>query len=240
MSGRELRRETVAIHSGLEPEVTTGAIQPPIFQTSTYAQSGFAEHKGYEYARTSNPTREALETALAAIEAPDEERTTEAICFSSGMAAISAIVDLLDSGDSILTVDDLYGGTVRFLRDVVSRRGITTQYNPMTEVNQCTSKDVLGEAVKLFDRIGTAATKMLWVETPTNPLLRIHDLEALCNAAKKRGWTTVVDNTFASPILQNPLSCGADLVVHSTTKYVGGHSDVIGGAVITANPVLAE
>jgi len=220
----ERGESTRAVHTAGDPEATTGAVQPPIFQTSTYVQSDFAVHQGYEYSRTQNPTRDALETAVAELESPDAPAHGSA--FSSGMAAISAITQLLKSGDHILAASDLYGGTARLFDDILAKFGVSTTYSELGpgELEACAQKN----------------TRVLWLESPTNPLLNIHDIESLSQAAHERGWLVVVDNTFASPVLQRPLQLGADIVVHSTTKYIAGHSDVIGGCVVTRDDGLNE
>jgi cystathionine beta-lyase/cystathionine gamma-synthase len=215
---------TRSVHAGSSPEQVTGAKVEPIFQTVTYVQSGFAEHSGYEYSRTQNPTREALEAAIAELESPGEP--AHGIAFGSGMAAISAITQLLEAGDHILAASDLYGGTGRLFDDVLSRFRVETTYS------------FLGEGD--LEELAQENTKMLWLETPTNPLLNIHDISALAGKAHARGWLVVVDNTFASPLLQRPLDLGADIVVHSTTKYISGHSDVIGGCIVVRDDALAE
>ncbi|MDC0055882.1 PLP-dependent aspartate aminotransferase family protein [Deltaproteobacteria bacterium] len=215
---------TRSVHAAMDPEEVTGSVQPPIFQTSTYVQEDFSVHKGYEYARTHNPTREALEKAMAELESPNTPAT--GICFGSGMAAITAVSQLLSSGDHIIACDDLYGGTVRLFDQVLSRYGIETTYSKLSE----------GE----IEKIAQENTKVLWLESPTNPLLSIHDIKQLSSQAKARGWIVVVDNTFASPVLQRPLDLGADIVLHSTTKYIGGHSDVVGGCVIMRDKELIE
>ena len=215
---------TRSVHAAMNPEEVTGSVQPPIFQTSTYVQEDFSVHKGYEYARTHNPTREALEKAMAELESPNNPAT--GICFGSGMAAITAVSQLLSSGDHIIACDDLYGGTVRLFDQVLSRYGIETTYSKLSEGD--------------LEKIAQENTKVLWLESPTNPLLRIHDIKQLSSQAKARGWMVVVDNTFASPVLQRPLDLGADIVLHSTTKYIGGHSDVVGGCVIMRDKELIE
>lgn len=187
----------------------------PIFQTSTYVQDAPAVHKGYEYSRVSNPTRTALEENLAALEG-----ARHGICFSSGVAATDAICKSLRPGDRVVAMNDLYGGTVRLFRQVYEPFGITFSFVDMTDL------EAVEEAL-------TEDTKLMWVETPTNPLLRIVDIRALSELAETRGVTVAVDNTFASPFLQRPLDLGADISMHSTTKYIGGHSDVIGGAIMT-------
>ena len=213
---------TKAIHAGIEPDPSTGAIMTPIFQTSTYVQAAPGDHKGYEYARTQNPTRTVLEKNLAAL-----ENGVDAICFSSGLAAQDAVMKLLQSGDEIVSCNDLYGGSYRQMVKVYSRFGITAKF-----VDMSNPKNV-AKAI-------TKKTKLIWLETPTNPMLSIIDLAALCAIAKEKGVMTCVDNTFASPYLQNPLDLGADIVLHSATKYIGGHSDVIHGCLITSNDELAK
>ncbi len=213
---------TKVIHAGIEPDPSTGAIMTPIFQTSTYVQAAPGDHKGYEYARTQNPTRSALEKNLAAL-----ENGTDAICFSSGLAAQDAAIKLLQTGDEVLSVNDLYGGSYRQMVRVYGPWGLKSRYIDMTDASGV-------EAA-----IGPD-TKMLWIETPTNPMLSIVDIEAVCAVARKRGILTLVDNTFASPYLQNPLDLGADIVLHSATKYIGGHSDVVHGCLIVKDTALAE
>lgn len=216
-----MKFNTKVIHAGIEPDPTAGAIMTPIYQTSTYVQSAPGVHKGYEYARTHNPTRRTLETNLAALESG-----RYGICFASGLAAMDAVIKLFKSGDEILSVNDLYGGSYRQMRRVYGGFGLKSRFIDMNDpasIEQQLSKD----------------TKLLWLETPTNPMLNIVDIEAICSIAKRHGILTCVDNTFASPYLQRPLELGADLVLHSATKYLGGHSDVIHGAVITNNEELA-
>ncbi|MCC6411304.1 MAG: cystathionine gamma-synthase [Saprospiraceae bacterium] len=213
---------TKVIHAGIEPDPSTGAIMTPIFQTSTYVQAAPGDHKGYEYARTQNPTRTALETNLAAL-----ENGTDAICFSSGLAAQDAVIKLLNPGDEVLSVNDLYGGSYRQMVRVWGPWGLKSRYIDMSD------PAVVAGSI-------TAETKMLWIETPTNPMLNIVDIEALCAVARSKDVLTVVDNTFASPYLQNPLDLGADIVLHSATKYIGGHSDVVHGCLITKNAELAQ
>ncbi len=206
---------TRAVHAGQAPDPSTGAVMTPIYQTSTYAQSAPGVHQGHEYARVTNPTRSALEGNLAALES-----ARFGICFASGVAATDAIVRCLRPGDHILASNDLYGGTYRLMRQVFGPFGIESDFVDMSDLS------VVKAAFK-------PNTKLVWIETPTNPLVRVVDLKALCDMAHAHGAVAAVDNTFASPILQRPLEWGADLVVHSTTKYLGGHSDVIGGAVCT-------
>ena len=207
--------ETRAIHVGQEPEPTTGAVVVPIYQTSTFAQPAVGEHTGYEYARTGNPTRTALQECLASLEG-----TEQAVCFASGLAAEDAIFRTLSPGDHVVMADDVYGGTWRQIAQVHTRWGI--------EVTAVDLADL--DAVRAA--MGPQ-TKLLWAETPSNPLLKVLDLAALAEIAHERGARLVADNTFATPYLQQPTTLGADLVVHSTTKYLGGHSDVVGGAVCT-------
>lgn len=212
---------TKVIHSGIEPDPSTGAIMTPIFQTSTYVQAAPGDHKGYEYARTQNPTRSALEKNLAAL-----ENGLHAICFASGLAAQDAVMKLLSTGDEIVACNDLYGGSYRQMVRVYAQMGIKSRF-----VDMYTARNLRREITK--------KTKLLWIETPTNPMLNIIDIEAVCQIAREKGVMTVVDNTFASPYLQNPLDLGADIVLHSATKYIGGHSDVVHGCLIVKNEELA-
>jgi cystathionine gamma-synthase len=207
--------ETAAIHVGQDPEPTTGAVVVPIFQTSTFAQPRVGEHLGYEYARTGNPTRTALQECLAALEG-----TERAVCFASGLAAEDAVFRLLAPGDRVVMAGDVYGGTWRQVDKVHRRFGIDTDPVDLTDL------DAVAAAM-------TPETRLLWAETPSNPLLQILDLAALAEIAHDHDARLVVDNTFATPYLQRPTELGADIVVHSTTKYLGGHSDVVGGAVCT-------
>lgn len=213
---------TKAIHAGIEPDPTTGAIMTPIYQTSTYVQASPGDHKGFEYARTHNPTRKALETNLAAL-----ENGLDAICFASGLAAMDAVMKLLSPGDEIISTNDLYGGSYRQMVRVYGKFGIQSKFIDMS----------LAENI---EKAITPATKLIWIETPTNPMLNIVDIEAICDIAKKHGVMTCVDNTFASPYLQNPLDLGADLVLHSATKYIGGHSDVVHGCIIVKTQEMAD
>ena len=208
------RFATVCLHAGQEPDPSTGAIITPIFQTSTYVQEAVGKHKGYEYARTQNPTRSALEANLAAIEGG-----RAAFAFASGMSAIQAIVSRLSTGDHVVVTDNTYGGTFRLFDKVITRYGITFSFVDTSDL-------------AATERAMTPRTRLLFVETPTNPVLRLSDLGALAELASRFGATFAVDNTFASPCLQRPLALGAHLVVHSTTKYLNGHSDSIGGVVI--------
>lgn len=213
---------TKAIHAGVEPDPSTGAIMTPIYQTSTYVQEAPGVHQGYEYARTQNPTRTVLEKNLAAL-----ENGADAVCYGSGLAAMDAILKLFHPGDEIVSTDDLYGGSYRLMTKVFSKFGLKPKFVDMSDP---------AELSQHFNE----NTKLLWVETPTNPMLKIIDIEAVVAEAKKRDILVCVDNTFASPYLQNPLDWGADMVLHSATKYLGGHSDLVLGAVITKNADLAE
>jgi cystathionine beta-lyase/cystathionine gamma-synthase len=209
-----MRFATVCLHAGQKPDPSTGAIITPIFQTSTYVQDALGEHKGFEYARTQNPTRAALEANLAAIEGGKGARA-----YASGMAAISAITSRLQSGDHVVVTDNTYGGTYRLFERVLTRYGLTFSYVDTSD---------LAATEAAF----TPATKLVFVETPTNPVMRLTDIAAVAGLARRHSAKLVVDNTFASPCLQRPLDLGADMVVHSTTKYLNGHSDSIGGVVI--------
>jgi cystathionine beta-lyase/cystathionine gamma-synthase len=213
---------TKVIHAGIEPDPGTGAVMTPIYQTSTYAQESPGVHKGYEYARTQNPTRSVLEKNLAAL-----ENGTDAICFSSGLAAMDAILKMLKPGDEIVSTNDLYGGSYRLMVRIYEKYGIKAHFVGMN--NPADVEAAMNEN-----------TKLLWVETPTNPMLNIVDIEAVCAIAKQHNVISCVDNTFASPYLQNPLDLGADMVLHSATKYLGGHSDVVHGAVIVKDESLAS
>ena len=214
--------ETLAIHSGQEPEPTTGAVVVPIFQTSTFVQEAVGKHKGYEYARTGNPTRAALETCLASLEAG-----RWGLAFASGMAASDAVAHLLARGDHVVMGDDVYGGTYRLFARVFDRAGIDFAAVDMRRL------DAVRKAMR-------SATKLVWIETPSNPLLKVLDIAAIVEIAHRGGALALADNTFASPYLQQPLKLGADLVLHSTTKYLGGHSDVVGGALAGNDPELRE
>ena len=218
-----MRFATKAIHVGQEPDPTTGSTIVPIYQTSTYTQEAPGQHKGYEYSRTANPTRTALEECVASLEGGEY-----GLAFASGLAATVATMSLLSPGDHVVAGDDLYGGTYRLFDKVLARSGgLEFTYADTTHP----------EAVEKALR---PETKLLWIETPTNPLLTISDIEELSETARERGAVVAVDNTFASPYFQRPLSLGADIVVHSTTKYMGGHSDVIGGVVVTSKPDFYE
>ncbi len=213
---------TKVIHAGVSPDPLTGAVMTPIYQTSTYAQDGPGNHKGYEYARTQNPTRDALQKNLAAL-----ENGNYAICFSSGMAATTTVMQLLQPKDEVISTNDLYGGSYRVFTKVFEKYGLGYHFVSMDHIDEIESK--INEN-----------TKMIWVETPTNPMLNIIDIAAVCELAQKYKLLVCVDNTFASPYLQNPLDLGADIVLHSATKYLGGHSDVVHGAVIVKDKALAD
>ncbi len=208
---------TRAVHAGQKPDPSTGAVMTPVYLTSTYVQEAPGVHKGFEYSRTQNPTRKALEENLAALEGGDY-----GLCFASGMAAISAVISTLNSGDHVVSGNDLYGGTYRVFTKVFERFGISFDFVDTTDA------EAVSQAL-------TPKTKLLWLETPTNPLLNITDIAEISKLAHEKNVAVAVDNTFATPYLQEPLSLGADLVVHSSTKYIGGHSDVVGGAVITSD-----
>ena len=214
---------TRAIHAGQSPDPTTGAVMPPIYAVSTYAQESPGVHKGYEYSRTQNPTRMAWERCIA-----DLESGTQGYAFASGMAATATLMDLLDSGSHVLAMDDLYGGTFR-LFERVRRRSAALDF---TFADLTDAKTTLA-AIR-------PGTRMIWIESPTNPLLRLVDITAIAEIGRKRGILTVVDNTFATPWIQRPLELGADIVVHSATKYLNGHSDMIGGIAVVADAALAE
>jgi cystathionine gamma-lyase len=213
---------TLAVHAGVEPDPTTGAIMTPIYQSSTFVHESPGVHKGYEYARTGNPTRTALEKALAKLEGADF-----GLCFGSGMAATTTILQMLNPGDEVVSTNDLYGGTYRAFTQVFQRFGIKFTFVNMMDVAQ------VAQAL-------TPQTKLVWIETPSNPMLNVVDIAAVAQLANDNGAQAVVDNTFASPYLQNPLSLGASIVLHSVTKYLGGHSDTIMGATITNDSGLYE
>jgi cystathionine gamma-lyase len=222
MSNNNYKLDTKLIHAGVSPDPVTGAIMTPIYQTSTYVQAAPGDHKGYEYARTQNPTRNALQNALAAIEGGKF-----GLCFGSGMAATDAVIKLLKPGDEVIVSNDLYGGTYRIMTKVFANYGINFHFIGMQDAHRI-SKYITGN------------TKMIWIETPTNPLLNVIDIAACAEIAKKLDLLLVCDNTFASPYLQNPLAHGADIVLHSATKYLGGHSDVVHGALIMNDAGLEE
>ncbi len=217
-----MRAGSKYIHAGTEPDPSTGAIMTPIYQTSTYVQSAPGQHKGYEYARSQNPTRKALEDALAVI-----ENGKYGLAFSSGVAATDAVIKLLAPGDEVIAGNDMYGGTYRLFTKVFEKFGIKFHYVDMHDPAN-------------IEKAVNDNTKLIWIETPTNPLINITDIEAVATIAKKHSALLCVDNTFASPYLQNPLDLGADIVMHSSTKYLGGHSDVIQGALIMNDADLRE
>jgi cystathionine beta-lyase len=213
---------TKAIHAGVEPDPTTGAIMTPIYQTSTYVQSSPGDHKGYEYSRTHNPTRTQLQNSLAAL-----ENGKHALCFASGMAAIDAVIKTLKPGDEVISTNDLYGGSYRIFTKVFQNYGIKFHFTNMS--NLANIEELVNEN-----------TRMIWVETPTNPLLNIIDIKGCAAIARKHNLLLVADNTFATPYLQTPLDLGADIVMHSLTKYMSGHSDVVMGALIVKNDDLHQ
>ncbi len=220
--GGKARFETLAIHAGQRPDPVTGAVMTPVYLTSTYVQSSPGEHKGYEYSRTHNLTRHALQDCLAALEG-----ATHGLAFASGLAATDALLHLLDAGDHVVYSDDVYGGTFRLFDKVFRRHGLS-----FTPVDASDPANV--------ERAMTPRTRMVWLESPTNPMLKIADLAAIAAIARARGATSVVDNTFATPFFQRPLALGIDVVCHSTTKYLNGHSDVVGGAVLTSDAALYQ
>ncbi|WP_447899709.1 cystathionine gamma-synthase [Stenotrophomonas sepilia] len=221
---RALALATLAIHGGQSPDPSTGAVMPPIYATSTYAQSSPGEHQGFEYSRTHNPTRFAYERCVASLEGG-----TRGFAFASGMAASSTVIELLDAGSHVVAMDDIYGGSFRLFERVRRRTaGLDFSFVDLTDL-------------AAFEASITSKTKMVWIETPTNPMLKIVDIGAVAAIAKRHGLIVVVDNTFASPMLQRPLELGADLVLHSATKYLNGHSDMVGGMVVVGdNAPLAE
>jgi cystathionine beta-lyase/cystathionine gamma-synthase len=215
--------ETRAIHDGQEPDPATGSVTVPIYQTSTYVQEAVGKHKGYDYSRVSNPTRTALQICLASLEGAEH-----GVAFSSGLGATTTLMHLLEPGDRVVAVADVYGGVYRMFSQVYEPKGYEFEWVAADEINE-------NVAAHLDER-----TRILWLETPTNPLLNIVDIRAAAEAAHAVGAMVVVDNTFASPYLQQPLALGADVVLHSTTKYLGGHSDLIGGFLATNDPTVAE
>ena len=217
-----MRFDTKAIHAGQEPDPSTGAVTVPIYQTSTYVQDALGQHKGYEYARTKNPTRSALESCIAALEGG-----THGVCFASGMAAITTLAMLLTAGDHTIVSDNTYGGTFRVFDKVMSKLGLEFSYVDTSDP----------ELVRAAMR---PTTKMIFIETPTNPVMRLTDIAAMAEIAREQGVIVVVDNTFMSPYFQRPIEHGADVVVHSTTKYLNGHSDGVGGAVVVKDADLAD
>ncbi|MCB0009041.1 MAG: aminotransferase class I/II-fold pyridoxal phosphate-dependent enzyme, partial [Anaerolineales bacterium] len=214
--------ETLTVHAGVEPDPATGAVMTPIYQTSTYAQTGINEHKGYDYSRTANPTRTALQNSVAAL-----ERAKHALAYSSGLAAIDNILRQIRPGEHVISGDDMYGGTFRMFDKVMRRRGTQFSYVDPTDAANIAS------ALR-------PETRLCWLETPTNPMLKISDIQTIAALCHNNGTLLAVDNTFMTPVFQRPLELGADLVVHSTTKYIGGHSDVVGGVVVTRDAGLAE
>jgi len=232
MSHSNLRLSSLVIHGGQSPEPITGAVMPPISLSSTYAQASPGEHKGYEYSRSHNPTRYALERCIATLEGstiPREKDVTHGgYAFSSGLAAMGTALELLDSGDHVIAMDDLYGGSYRLMTRVRERSmGLKVTYVDLTDPSR-------------IEAAITPRTKMIWVETPTNPTLKVTDLTAVAKIGKSKNIITVCDNTFATPMLQRPLTMGFDMVHHSATKYLGGHSDVVGGVLVTNRVDLAE
>jgi cystathionine beta-lyase/cystathionine gamma-synthase len=217
-----MKPATKFIHAGTEPDPSTGAIMTPIYQTSTYVQEAPGLNKGYEYARSQNPTRKALEDAYAQI-----ENGKFGLAFGSGVAATDAVIKLLNPGDEVIAANDMYGGTYRLFTKIFARYGIQFTYVDTTDVSN-------------IEKVISSKTKLIWIETPTNPLMNITDIAAVAVVAKKHNAWLCVDNTFASPYLQNPLDLGADIVMHSSTKYLGGHSDVIQGCLVMNDPALRE
>lgn len=217
-----MKFNTKTIHAGVHPDPETGAIMTPIYQTSTYAQAGPGDHKGYEYSRTHNPTRTQLQDNIAAL-----EEAQFGMCFSSGMAAIDAVAKLLKPGDEVISTNDLYGGSYRIFTKIFSHYGVVFHFVDMNDLEA--TKSLINDKTKLF-----------WVETPTNPLLKVIDIEAMSGLAQSCGAWLCVDNTFASPYLQNPMTLGADIVMHSVTKYINGHSDVVMGVLVCNDETLHE
>ena len=218
----KMKFNTKVIHAGVHPDVATGAIMTPIYQTSTYVQEEIGVHKGFEYSRTGNPTRQALENNLAAI-----EEGKFGACFGSGLAAIDAVIKMLSPGDEVISTNDLYGGSYRIFTTIFEKYGIKFHFVDMLNINNIKEKI-------------NSKTKLIWVETPTNPMMNIVDIKKVCELAKENKTMVAVDNTFATPYLQNPLSLGADIVMHSVTKYLGGHSDVVMGALVSNDSKIAE
>lgn len=218
----KMKFNTKVIHAGVHPDVATGAIMTPIYQTSTFVQEEIGVHKGFEYSRTGNPTRQALENNLAAI-----EEGKFGACFGSGLAAIDAVIKMLSPGDEVISTNDLYGGSYRIFTTIFEKYGIKFHFVDMLNINN------------IIEKINSK-TKLIWVETPTNPMMNIVDIKKVCELAKENKTMVAVDNTFATPYLQNPLSLGADIVMHSVTKYLGGHSDVVMGALVSNDSKIAE
>jgi len=221
MDHTKMKFGTKAIHAGLEPDIGTGAIMTPIFQTSTYVQDGVGNHKGFEYSRTHNPTRSALEKNLAAL-----ENGNFGACFGSGLASIDCIIKMLNPGDEVVSTNDLYGGTYRLFRTIFEKYGLKFHFIGMQNASE-------------IEKYMNDRTRLIWIETPTNPMMNIIDIAACAKLAKKYGAWLAVDNTFATPYLQRPLDLGADIVMHSVTKYLGGHSDVVMGALVVKDEKLA-
>lgn len=221
MENKKMRFGTKAIHAGVQPDPATGAIMTPIYQTSTYVQEEVGVHKGFEYSRTGNPTRQALEQNIAAI-----ENGKYGACFGSGLAAIDCVIKMLNPGDEVISTNDLYGGTYRIFNTIFVKYGIKFHFVGMENIDEVKAKV-------------NANTKLIWVETPTNPMMNIVDIEAMAQVAKGANAWLAVDNTFATPYLQSPLDLGADIVMHSVTKYLGGHSDVVMGALVTSSDEIA-
>lgn len=213
---------TKAIHAGVEPDPATGAIMTPIYQTTTYAQERVGTHKGFEYSRTANPTRTALEANLAAL-----ENAKYGACFASGLAAIDGLLKMLNPGDEVISTNDLYGGSYRLFQGIFAKYGIVFHYTPMQDVGN-------------IEALMNDNTRLIWVETPTNPMMKMIDIEAVAAVAKRGKAMLAVDNTFATPCLQRPIDLGADVVMHSVTKYLGGHSDVVMGALVTNDENIAK
>jgi len=222
MSSKKMKFNTKTIHGGQIPEKGYGSVMPPIYQTSTYAQSSPGDHKGFEYSRTHNPTRHALEQSFASI-----ENGQFGLAFGSGLAAIDAVIKLLQPGDEVISTNDLYGGTYRLFTKIYEQFGIKFHFVGMTSISE-------------IEKRITTNTKLIWVETPTNPMMNVIDIEAVAQLSKKHHLLLAVDNTFATPYLQQPLDLGADIVMHSATKYLGGHSDVVLGALVVKDAELAE
>ena len=222
LNKKRMKFNTKVIHAGVHPDSATGAIMTPIYQTSTYVQEEIGVHKGFEYSRTGNPTRAALENNLAALESGKY-----GACFGSGLAAIDCVVKMLNPGDEVISTNDLYGGSYRIFKTIFEKYGINFHFVNMLDENN------------IKDKIN-ANTKLIWIETPTNPMMNIIDIKAVVSMAKESNIKVAVDNTFATPYLQRPLELGADIVMHSVTKYLGGHSDVVMGALITNDEAIAE
>lgn len=222
MENKDIKFGTKAIHAGVDPDSATGAIMTPIYQTSTYVQEKVGKTKGYEYSRSLNPTRHALEKSIAAL-----ENAEFGACFGSGVAAIDCVIKMLNPGDEVIATSGLYGGTYRLFTGVFAKYGITFHFVTMGTVN-------------VVEKLINKNTKLIWVETPTNPMMNIVDIAEIAKVAKKSNAWLAVDNTFATPYLQNPINLGADIVMHSATKYLGGHSDVVMGALVTSNQKIAE